>query len=171
MLPKIPFRCESCAIYAFAKWRMDGEYVKFGDPRVKTACGNRFLRLRFRRAADLPHYADCYLAGIINAGGLFCDRAAKNIQFVSIGHKNIKDRRLRKKVPCGPGGVIADYVPFYFGPRSPMLFTINKGNVVGYTGGQAPIVHLVSSTEAVDAAGLDWVFYRRARRHGLYGLF
>ncbi len=39
-----------------------------------------------------------------------------------------------------------------------MLFTINKGNVVGYTGGQEPVVHLVSSTEAVDAAGLEWVF-------------
>ena len=98
------------------------------------------------------------LPGIIKAGGLFCDRDAKNIQFVSIGHKNIKDRRLRKKVPCGTGGVIADYVPFYFAPRSPMLFTINKGNVVGYTRGQEPIVHLVSSTEAVAAAGLDWVF-------------
>jgi len=30
MLPKIPFRCDLLAIYAFAKWRMDGEYVKFG---------------------------------------------------------------------------------------------------------------------------------------------
>jgi hypothetical protein len=96
--------------------------------------------------------------GIIKAGGLFCDRDAKKIQFVNIGHKSIKDRRLRKRVPRGPGGVVADYVPFYFAPRSPMLFTINKGNVVGYAGGQEPIVHLVSSTEAVGAAGLKWVF-------------
>jgi hypothetical protein len=98
------------------------------------------------------------LPGIIKAGGLLCNRDAKNIEFVNIGHQNIKDRRTRKKVPCGPGGVVADYVPFYFAPRSPMLFTINKGNVEGYTHGQGPIVHLVSSTEAVDAEGLDWVF-------------
>ena len=98
------------------------------------------------------------LPGIIKEGGLFCDRDAKNIQFVSIGHKRIKERRLRKRVPLGPGGVLADYVPFYFAPRSPMLFTINKGNVEGYTGGQEPIVHLVSSTEAVDAEELEWVF-------------
>jgi hypothetical protein len=98
------------------------------------------------------------LPGIIKEGGLFCNRDAKKIQFVSIGHKRIKERRLKKKVPIGPGGVLADYVPFYFAPRSPMLFTINKGNVEGYTGGQEPIVHLVSSTEAVDAEGLDWVF-------------
>jgi hypothetical protein len=98
------------------------------------------------------------LPGIIKAGGLYCDRDAKNIQFVSIAHKNIKERRLRKRVPVGPGGVLADYVPFYFAPRSPMLYTINRGNVEGHARGQEPIVHLVSSTEAVDAEGLDWVF-------------
>jgi hypothetical protein len=98
------------------------------------------------------------LRGIIKEGGLFCDRDAKNIQFVSIAHRRIKERRLKKKVPIGAGGVLADYVPFYFAPRSPMLFTINKGNVEGYARGQEPIVHLVSSTEAVDAEGLDWVF-------------
>jgi hypothetical protein len=98
------------------------------------------------------------LPGIIKQGGLFCDRDAKDIQFVSIGHKNIKERRLRKRVRCGTGGVVADYVPFYFAPRSPMLYTINRGNVEGYKRGQTPIVHLVSSTEAVDAEGLDWVF-------------
>ncbi len=89
---------------------------------------------------------------------MFCDRNARNIQFVSIAHKRIKERRLKKKVPIGAGGVLADYVPFYFAPRSPMLFTINKGNVEGYARGQEPIFHLVSSTEAVDAEGLDWVF-------------
>jgi ssDNA thymidine ADP-ribosyltransferase DarT-like protein len=98
------------------------------------------------------------LPGIIKEGGLLCDRNAKKIKFVSIGHKDIKERRLRKGVPLAPGGVLADYVPFYFAPRSPMLYTINRGNVEGYVRGQEPIVHLVSSTEAVDAEGLDWVF-------------
>ena len=32
-----------------------------------------------------------------------------------------------KKVPCGPGGVIRDYVGFYFGPCSPMLLRIHTG--------------------------------------------
>ncbi len=39
-----------------------------------------------------------------------------------------------------------------------MLFTINKGNVEGYAEGQEPIVHLVSSTEVVNAEELEWVF-------------
>jgi hypothetical protein len=39
-----------------------------------------------------------------------------------------------------------------------MLYAIYKGFVDGYDGGQSEIVHLVSSTEAVDEAGLPWVF-------------
>jgi hypothetical protein len=98
------------------------------------------------------------LAGIIKAGGLHCDRDAQDIKIVNIAHQNIKGRRLRKAVPVGPGGVVADYVPFYFAPRSPMLFVINKGGVAGYTAGQGPIIYLCSTTEAVNAAGLQWVF-------------
>jgi hypothetical protein len=98
------------------------------------------------------------LPGIIKGGGLYCDRDAQKITFVNIAHQNIKGRRLTKKVPVGPKGVIADYVPFYFAPRSPMLFVINKGGVAGYTAGQQPIIYLCSTTEAVDAAGLSWVF-------------
>jgi hypothetical protein len=98
------------------------------------------------------------LPGIIEAGGLHCDRDAQKIKFVNIAHQNIKGRRLKKAVPVGPRGVIADYVPFYFAPRSPMLFVINKGGVAGYTAGQRSIIYLCSTTEAVDAAGLRWVF-------------
>jgi len=98
------------------------------------------------------------LPGIIKEGGLYCDRDAKNIKFVSIGHKHIKERREKKIVPNGPGGVVSDYVPFYFAPRSPMLYAINRGGVAGYAGRQEPIIHLCSSTEAVAEAGLQWVF-------------
>jgi hypothetical protein len=39
-----------------------------------------------------------------------------------------------------------------------MLFAISRGNVEGYTAGQQPVIYLCSSTEAVDAAKLLWVF-------------
>lgn len=51
---------------------------------------------------------------------------------VDVGKDNIKEGRRRRTVPIGPGGVVADYVPFYFAPRSPMLFTIDKGSVPQY---------------------------------------
>lgn len=61
-------------------------------------------------------------------------------------------------VPCGPGGNLHDYVPFYFAARSPMLYTIDRGNVPGYIGGQAPIIHLVSTVQAIHKAGRKYVF-------------
>jgi hypothetical protein len=61
-------------------------------------------------------------------------------------------------VDCGPDGTLNDYVPFYFGPRSPMLYTISKGNVRQYQDGQEPIVHLQFSAEAIVAADLAFVY-------------
>ena len=61
-------------------------------------------------------------------------------------------------VLAGQGGTLAEYVPFYFAPRSPMLYVIHKGNVEGYKEGQAPILHLVRSTDIVSKSGLPFVF-------------
>ncbi len=58
-----------------------------------------------------------------------------------------------------PGGVIHDYVPFYFAPRSPMLGTIDRGNVANCPYRQPDIVHLVTTVEAIVDAGLPYVFY------------
>jgi len=48
----------------------------------------------------------------------------------SIASAGIQERRATMNVPCGPGGVVHDYVPLYFGSLSPMLLgVINKKNV------------------------------------------
>lgn len=60
----------------------------------------------------------------------------QRIGYTNIAHQNIQDRRAYRQVPFDPGGVLHDYVPFYFAPRSPMLYTISRGNVVGYEQGQ-----------------------------------
>lgn len=100
------------------------------------------------------------LPGILKDGGLWCDRVVsqRNLAHVSIAHQHIKDRRAQKNVPIPPHGVVADYVPFYFAPRSPMLYSISRGNVEGYQGGQSEVLHLVSSAEAVLQIGLPFVF-------------
>jgi hypothetical protein len=104
----------------------------------------------------ITHHSN--LASIISDGGLFCDRVARGKSCVQIGYQHIKSRRLARNVPLPPGGCVGDYVPFYFAPRSPMLYAIHKGRIEGYTGGESGVVYLVSSAESVDAAGLDWVF-------------
>jgi hypothetical protein len=100
------------------------------------------------------------LPNILKEGRLWCDRIVqqRSLAFISIAHQHIKDRRTQKQVLLPPGGVVADYVPFYFAPRSPMLYVINKGGVKGYMGGQGSILHLVSSAETVLQAGLPFIF-------------
>ncbi len=100
------------------------------------------------------------LTSILDEGGLWCDGIAddRNLADVDIAHAHIKARRQRKKVPAGAGGCLADYVPFYFAPRSPMLYAIHTGAVAEYRGDQASVVHLVASAEMVAQRGLAYVF-------------
>lgn len=100
------------------------------------------------------------LQSIMECGCLWCDNERLRLQLTSqgIAHQHIKERRARKEVPVGPGGHLADYVPFYFAPRSPMLFAIHKGIVEGYNGGQEAVLHLVSSALAVNQKSLAFVF-------------
>jgi ssDNA thymidine ADP-ribosyltransferase, DarT len=100
------------------------------------------------------------LESIIARGGLCCDGlvADESLLPIGIAHAHIKDRRARRAVPIGTGGFLCDYVPFYFAPRSPMLYAIYRRAVEGYTGTQREILHLVSSTDAVVAAGVPFVF-------------
>jgi len=100
------------------------------------------------------------LPQIIAEGGLCCDneRQRRALESIGIAHQHIKNRRARRPIPVGPGGTLADYVPFYFAPHSPMLFAIHKGQVVGYQGGQGEVVHLCTMAEDIAAAGLSFVF-------------
>jgi hypothetical protein len=98
------------------------------------------------------------LRQIIAEGGLHCDLRAQEVKSVNIGHRHIKGRRLNRPVPIGPKGAVGEYVPFYFAPRSPMLFVISRGGVDGYNEGQRPVVYLQSTAETVSGAGLRWVF-------------
>jgi hypothetical protein len=100
------------------------------------------------------------LPSIMARGGLECCRTLQRaaIGYTDIAHQHIQDRRARTLVPCGPGGVLHDYVPFYFAPRSPMLFTISRGNVQGYDEGQAPVVCLMSTAQKIQEMGLRLAF-------------
>ncbi len=100
------------------------------------------------------------LPEILRDNGLWCDRivSERGLAHVSIAHQHIKERRAAKRVPVSAGGVLADYVPFYFAPRSPMLYSIHRGNVAGYSDGQKPILHLVSSAEVIQRRKLPFAF-------------
>ena len=89
---------------------------------------------------------DCLLSGTIMAG--------RPVIGTTIGMPSMKDDRKLLPVHCHSGTHVADYVPFYFCPRSVMLYVIAKGNHPNllYRGGQGPIVHLESDLYSV----MDW---------------
>ena len=64
----------------------------------------------------------------------------------TVGMMGIKNRRLATSLSSHPDLTVGACVPFYFCPRSIMLFLLHRGNhpEVTYHGGQEPIVHLVS---------------------------
>ncbi len=100
------------------------------------------------------------LGTLLRRGGLHAPHHTPND---GLGYRTIHDVEIQAErrvwvIECGPGGTVHDYVAFYLGPRSPMLYKLNRGGVPGYTEGQEPLIYLVSTVQAVAAAGLDFVF-------------
>jgi len=106
----------------------------------------------------ITHIAN--LPEIIINGGLYCDAemVRRGLQVQCIAYSELKERRSRTSVPVSEGGTLADYVPFYFTNRSPMLFAIHTNSVKSYCDGQGEIVYLVSSAEKIDEKGLPFCF-------------
>ena len=100
------------------------------------------------------------LPSILKSGGLLSSRGLiqRGIRCNSIAYQDIQDRRAFTVVPCGPRGALHDYIPFFFNPRSPMLYAILMKRVATCPDGQASILHLVSSAEAIRAASCNFVF-------------
>ena len=106
------------------------------------------------------------LASITADGFLFSDTvmAARPANGTVIGMNNIKERRMTELVLTShPGLHVGACVPFYFCPRSVMLYLIYRRNAeLTYQGGQTPIVHLVADLNAVvawaQANGQRWAF-------------
>lgn len=102
------------------------------------------------RIYHITHVAN--LPAIIANGGLISDAAMiTRGPPAAIGMDTIKRRRLSLPIACHPGLKVGDCVPFYFCPRSIMLFVIHCANhpELTYRGGQGPIVHLEADLNAV----------------------
>jgi hypothetical protein len=100
------------------------------------------------------------LASIAAQGSLLAKNqaAAHGLVAANIAYAHIQGRRAARIVPIGPGGTLHDYVPFYFAPRSPMLYTINNGNVPDCDYRQDDIAHLVSTVQIASEGDRRIVF-------------
>lgn len=108
------------------------------------------------------------LSSIVNDGFLWCDReAVKRVSIgTSIGMDKIKLRRLNELTLKNnyPELFVGDCVPFYFCPRSVMLYLIYRANhdELQYQGGQDSILHLQAdlykTIEWAKQFSRKWVF-------------
>jgi hypothetical protein len=94
--------------------------------------------------------------------GLHCASSGQSDpNYVAIGNAEIIDRRATRIVPIAPGGTLADYVPFYFTPFSPMLLNIKTGKLGVVQRPMSEIAILVSSLPKVKELGIPFVFTER----------
>jgi len=107
------------------------------------------------------------LNNILNDKMLWSD--SKRLEFgldcEIIGMSEIKRRRLEElDVKCHSGTMVGEYVPFYFCPRSIMLYILYMGNHpdLSYRGGQGPILHLQADLETAirwaNEKDIRWAF-------------
>jgi len=106
------------------------------------------------------------LASIYADGFLYSDAHIKSTgkSIKNVGMSKIKQRRLTLSLSSYPEVCVGDCVPFYFCPRSIMLYLLYCGNhpELDYTDGQNSMVHLVADLEETvqwaDDNNLKWVF-------------
>jgi len=93
------------------------------------------------------------LQSIIADGCLWCEAEVlrRTPPGTTIGMNSIKQRRLKElTLTCYPQLCVGDCVPFYFCPRSVMLYLIAQRNhpELAYRGGQELIIHLQADLHA-----------------------
>lgn len=69
------------------------------------------------------------------------------LEWRRIEDQTVQANRYTTALAKGPGGTILDYIPFYFGPRSPMLLRLATHWDVDYDGPQDEIIYLVSTAQ------------------------
>ncbi|MBN2528844.1 MAG: DUF4433 domain-containing protein [Deltaproteobacteria bacterium] len=107
----------------------------------------------------------------LKRGGAHAWNSAPNdgLHYHTIHYSTLQQHRHSRQIQIEGTdcGTLHDYVPFYFGPRSPMLLSLKNERVEGYSGGQEPLIYLVSSTEKMAEAQIPFVF---SDGHGIMAL-
>lgn len=110
------------------------------------------------------------LPSIIADQYLWCDAeiVKRALSGTIIGMNHIKQRRQELFLTSHPDLHVGDCVPFYFCPRSVMLFLIYRGNhpELTFRGGQDPIIHL----EADLRASVAWAEQQQIKKRWAFTL-
>ena len=109
---------------------------------------NSILLYRMTHVENIPH--------ILKHGITHITSTHKNKKYVPIGDGNLISRR--NEFAMANGKLLGNYIPFYFGPKMPMLFVLQRGyNGVTPVSGK-DVVYCIASVMSLKATGLDFVF-------------
>jgi hypothetical protein len=104
-----------------------------------------------------------HITNITNLESIIANGLQSDVQLLAqaphavIGYDHIKKRRMEEiAIPCCDDRFVGEFVPFYYCPRSPMLFTINMGRTGLPVGSQNQIIHLVSTVNIGVNLGNAW---------------
>ncbi len=114
---------------------------------------------RMTHIDNLPHILR---HGLVDASSPNADP-----DFRAIGDRSLIGVRKDLDAPNPPGGKFSQYIPFYLGHRSPMLYQI----ATGYEGvekiPQSDIVYIVIPHDCIIKNGLEWFYTDGHARHGM----
>ena len=104
------------------------------------------------------------LPSVVEEQALLCDSEVvrRSLGGTTIGMTSIKKRRLEElRLSSHPDLLVGSCVPFYFCPRSVMLYLISRGNNpdLAYRQGQEPILHLEADLQETVA----WAIRQQVR--------
>lgn len=107
----------------------------------------------------MTHYSNI---GFILRNGLHCcNGGVQAPNYISIGSRTLINRRGAWPVTVPPGGVLNDYIPFYFHYKMPMLYKIWKSEVPDYSGNQEEIIYIGTTVAKIMELNLSYVFTDR----------
>lgn len=109
---------------------------------------DRALIFRITHVKNLPWVLE---------NGLYCANSRmRDPNFIPIGNHDLIVKRVHQEVRVGPGGTLADYVPFYFTPWSPMQMNILTGHNVRQRRPEE-VGFVVTSLPKLEAADVRYV--------------
>jgi hypothetical protein len=100
------------------------------------------------------------LAFILDEHELRCaNHSSRDPNYIGIGDSTLIQKRGSKNIFLSPGGTFKDYVAFYFGHRSPMLYEIKHGYNDVTKRSQEDIIYLIATVESVKQQDCRYVFF------------